>query len=104
MSERLILLTSSHAQNSATLDSLARERQELDDKEKEIRVMVEKAEEKRAWFGSFKEWVESVAAFLDEKVSYLHCSDAELNIFYFSTQCSKSLRKNISLYSENERR
>jgi len=68
LSEQLTLLTSSHAQNSATLDSLAREREELDDKEKELRLMVEKAEEKREWFGSFNEWVESVAAFLDEKV------------------------------------
>lgn len=29
---------------------------------------MEKAETKRAWFMEFKEWVESVAAFLDEKV------------------------------------
>jgi len=71
LSEKLTLLTSSHAQNSASLDSLAREREELDIKEKELRVMVEKAEEKRAWFGSFNEWVESVAAFLDEKVKFL---------------------------------
>jgi GC-rich sequence DNA-binding factor len=71
LSERLTLLTSSHAQGSATLESLARERQELEDKEKEIRVMIEKAEKKRAWFDSFKDWVESVAAFLDEKVKVI---------------------------------
>jgi len=69
LSERLALLMSSHAKNSATLDSLARERVEVDGKEKELREMVEKAEEKREWFGSFKEWVEGVAGFLDEKVS-----------------------------------
>lgn len=68
LSEQLTLLTSSHAKNSATLQSLGRDRENLDDKEKEIRIMVDKAEEKRAWFSSFKEWVESVAAFLDEKV------------------------------------
>ena len=69
LSERLALSMSSHAKNSATLDSLARERVEVDGKEKELREMVEKAEEKREWFGSFKEWVEGVAGFLDEKVS-----------------------------------
>jgi len=69
LSERLALLVSSHAKNSATLDSLSLERVEVDGKEKELREMVANAEEKRAWFGSFKEWVEVVASFLDEKVS-----------------------------------
>jgi GC-rich sequence DNA-binding factor len=42
----------------------------LDDREAEMRDMVGRAEEKRAWFNSFKEWVEGVAGFLDEKVSF----------------------------------
>jgi GC-rich sequence DNA-binding factor len=33
-----------------------------------MRDMIGRAEEKRAWFSSFKQWVEGVAAFLDEKV------------------------------------
>jgi len=60
----------SHAKNSATLSSLALERQEVESREVEMRELVEKAEEKRAWFSSFKDWTESVAGFLDEKVGY----------------------------------
>ncbi len=48
--------------------SLADERQALGLKEKEMRSMVEKAEQKRSWFHAFREWVEAVATFLDEKV------------------------------------
>jgi GC-rich sequence DNA-binding factor len=62
----------------------------LDDKEKEIRVMVEKAEEKRAWFGSFNEWVESVAAFLDEKVKFLVYFDTELNVVFSVSNARKA--------------
>lgn len=43
----------------------------MEAREKEMRDMVGKAEEKRGWFGSFREWVEGVAGFLDEKVSTL---------------------------------
>jgi len=69
ISEQLSLLTTSHAKNAATLTSLAKERTEVDDREKEMRELVEKAESKRAWFEGFKEWTESVAGFLDEKVT-----------------------------------
>ena len=34
----------------------------------ELREMITRAEEKRSWFAAFREWVESVATFLDEKV------------------------------------
>ena len=33
-----------------------------------MRDMIAKAEEKRSWFSAFREWMESVAIFLDEKV------------------------------------
>lgn len=33
-----------------------------------MRDMIAKAEEKRSWFSAFREWMESVATFLDEKV------------------------------------
>lgn len=59
------------------MTSTAEEREQLDAREKELREMVEREEDKRAWFASFREWVESVAAFLDEKVSFLKISDQE---------------------------
>ncbi|PPQ72250.1 hypothetical protein CVT26_006977, partial [Gymnopilus dilepis] len=71
LSERLAQLTTSHARNSAALSSLAQEREQVDEREREMREMVEKAEEKRAWFNSFKDWTDSVAGFLDEKYPLL---------------------------------
>ena len=68
LTQQLTQLTTSHAQNTAALNSLAQERDEIDAREKEMREMVGRAEEKSSWFGSFKEWVEGVAGFLDEKV------------------------------------
>lgn len=68
--QQLSQLTTSHTNNTATLSSLAQERDELDVRETEMRDMVGRAEEKRAWFSSFNEWVEGVAAFLDEKVCF----------------------------------
>lgn len=68
LTQQLTQLTTSHATNTAALNTLAQERGEVDDREQEMRDMVGRAEEKRAWFGDFKEWVESVAGFLDEKV------------------------------------
>ena len=69
MSEQFAQLTNSHAKNSAALSALGQERIEIDNREKEMREMVEKAEAKREWFQNFSEWVESVAGFLDEKAS-----------------------------------
>lgn len=51
------------------MSSLANERIVLEGREKEMRTMVENAESKRSWFNSFREWVETAATFLDEKVS-----------------------------------
>lgn len=78
LSDRIAQLTTSHANNSAALSTLAKERQEVEDRETEMREMVERAEEKRAWFSDFKEWTESVAGFLDEKVSRAISFDVEL--------------------------
>ena len=47
---------------------LGEEQRLLEEREKEMREMITKAEEKRSWFVAFREWVESVATFLDEKV------------------------------------
>jgi GC-rich sequence DNA-binding factor len=70
LAQQLSQLTTSHAANTAALSTLAQERRALDDREAEMRDMVGRAEEKRAWFNSFKEWVEGVAGFLDEKVDF----------------------------------
>lgn len=68
LAQQLSQLTTSHATNTAALSTLAKERDELDNREVEMRDMVGRAEEKRAWFSSFSDWVEGVAGFLDEKV------------------------------------
>ena len=65
---QLAQLTTSHSSNVSTMNSLARERNDLDQRETEMREMVTRAEDKRAWFSSFNDWVEGVAGFLDEKV------------------------------------
>jgi GC-rich sequence DNA-binding factor len=69
LSLQLSQLTTSHASNTSALNSLATQREEVDRREKELRELVSKADEKRVWFNSFRDWLESVAAFLDEKVS-----------------------------------
>lgn len=75
--QQLSQLTTSHTNNTATLSSLAQERDELDVRETEMRDMVGRAEEKRVWFSSFNEWVEGVAAFLDEKYPLLEKLEEE---------------------------
>ncbi|KAJ7816924.1 nineteen complex-related protein 2-domain-containing protein [Mycena olivaceomarginata] len=77
LTQQLTQLTTSHASNTAALTNLGQERTEVDDREKEMRQMVEKAETKRAWFGQFKEWVEGVAGFLDEKYPLLEKLEEE---------------------------
>lgn len=72
LSQQLAQLTTSHANNTAALNTLALEREQVDEREKEMREMVVKAEDKRAWFGDFRDWIESVASFLDEKVYEIH--------------------------------
>ena len=52
------------------MTTLAEERLQLEAREQEMREMIVKAEEKRSWFAEFREWVESVATFLDEKVRH----------------------------------
>ncbi|PCH39872.1 hypothetical protein WOLCODRAFT_97929 [Wolfiporia cocos MD-104 SS10] len=67
LTQSLAVLTTSHAQNTATTAALGKEQAQLEAREKEMREMIARAEEKRAWFAAFREWVESVANFLDEK-------------------------------------
>ncbi|KAF9241159.1 GCFC-domain-containing protein [Melanogaster broomeanus] len=64
----LASLSSSHASNTKAATSLAEERDQLDARETELRQMIAIAESKRGWFSTFKDWIESVATFLDEKL------------------------------------
>ncbi|TFY70970.1 hypothetical protein EVG20_g2035 [Dentipellis fragilis] len=70
-------LTTSHAQHTASMTSLGSEHKQLDDRESEMRNMVSTAEEKRSWFAAFREWMESVAIFLDEKFPQLEKLEEE---------------------------
>ncbi|KAI0822058.1 nineteen complex-related protein 2-domain-containing protein [Trametes gibbosa] len=64
-------LTMSHAEHSAAMSKLGEEQRLLEAREKEMRDLISKAEEKRSWFTAFRDWVESVATFLDEKFPQL---------------------------------
>ncbi|ESK88444.1 gc-rich sequence dna-binding factor-like protein [Moniliophthora roreri MCA 2997] len=77
LTQQMSQLTTSHANNTAALNTLAQEREQVDEREKEMRDLVGKAEEKRAWFGSFREWIEGVAGFLDEKYPMLEKLEEE---------------------------
>ena len=49
---------------TSTADELA----QIEEKEKELREAIERTEAQRSWFAAFREFVEGVALFLDEKV------------------------------------
>ena len=70
LTQKLTTLTTSHAKNTAELIKLGEENVSLEKQESELKGQVENAEQRRAWFQSFKERVESVGDFLDEKVSF----------------------------------
>ncbi|KAG9034492.1 hypothetical protein FRB95_013168 [Tulasnella sp. JGI-2019a] len=67
----LTMLTASHTNHTMAYGRLGEERDALDAKEANLRKMMDEAESKRAWFKSFKDWVESVADFLDAKFPLL---------------------------------
>jgi GC-rich sequence DNA-binding factor len=48
--------------------SAADELTQTTEREKELREAIEKTEAQRSWFTAFREFVEGVAHFLDEKV------------------------------------
>ncbi|KAF8631700.1 hypothetical protein AX15_002248 [Amanita polypyramis BW_CC] len=77
LSQRLVTLTTSHGNNTVSLNSLAKEREDVNEKEKEMRMMIEKAEEKRAWFSGFRDWIEGMANFLDSKYPLLEKLEEE---------------------------
>ncbi|TCD70747.1 hypothetical protein EIP91_001776 [Steccherinum ochraceum] len=67
LSRTLAALTTSHTQHTSSMVTMGDERTQLDTREKELREMIARAEDKRSWFAAFKDWIESVATFLDEK-------------------------------------
>lgn len=66
--QTLTSVTASHAQDTTSVSALSAEQVQLDEREKELRDIVTRAEGKRSWFTDFRDWLESVATFLDEKV------------------------------------
>lgn len=58
-----------HTVHQNDLEAVHAEQSQLDAKENEMRVLVANAETKRAWMSDFSEWMETIATFLDEKVS-----------------------------------
>ena len=84
LSQTLSNLTTSHSSNVSAMTSAADELAQIEEKEKELREAIERTEDQRSWFAAFREFVEGVAHFLDEKVEHL--------LFYFfwsgiPTQC-----------------
>ncbi|KAG6377125.1 nineteen complex-related protein 2-domain-containing protein [Boletus reticuloceps] len=75
--QSLASLSNSHALDTGAITSLAEQRTELDARETELRSMIATAESKRGWFAEFKDWVESVATFLDEKFPRLEKLEEE---------------------------
>jgi GC-rich sequence DNA-binding factor len=68
ISQIMTSMTASHEQNTTSLSTLSAELIQLDERETELRDIVTRTEDKRSWFADFREWLESVATFLDEKV------------------------------------
>jgi len=70
LSQTLSNLTTSHSTNVSALTSSADELSQIEEREKELREAIERTEAQRSWFTAFREFVEGVAHFLDEKVKY----------------------------------
>jgi hypothetical protein len=68
ISQTLVSMTVSHTQNTALVSALSIEHNQLDGRETELREIIARTEEKRRWFADFRDWLENVATFLDEKV------------------------------------
>ena len=68
ISQTLVSMTSSHTQSTALVSALSVEHDQLDGRETELREIIARTEGKRRWFADFRDWLENVATFLDEKV------------------------------------
>ena len=58
-----------HTAHENSVEAIQAEQEQLSSKELEMRDLVTNAEAKRAWLSDFHEWMETIATFLDEKVS-----------------------------------
>ncbi len=76
ISQTLVSMTASHAQNTASVSALSVEHDQLDGRETELREIIARTEEKRRWFADFRDWLENVATFLDEKVRLIISSSS----------------------------
>lgn len=99
----LVSLSDSHALSTGAITSLAEQRTELDTRETELRSMIADAESKRGWFAEFRDWVESVATFLDEKVSSSFLMPSNANLTSTVPQTRKA-RRGISFGAERTSR
>jgi hypothetical protein len=68
IAQTMVSMTASHTQNTALVSALSVENDQLDGRETELREIIARTEEKRRWFADFRDWLENVATFLDEKV------------------------------------
>ncbi|KAF7980000.1 hypothetical protein HWV62_40096 [Athelia sp. TMB] len=86
LTQSLSTLTTSHATSTTGLTTLAKEREQLEEREAELREMVRVSEAKRSWFQAMKGWIESVAEFLDEKFPLLEKLEDE-HVWILKERC-----------------
>ncbi|KAF8327394.1 nineteen complex-related protein 2-domain-containing protein [Cantharellus anzutake] len=77
LSGTLSNLESAHTRHEIGLEAVEAERTQLLQKEIDMRRMVEAAEHKRVWFNDMKEWMDTIAVFLDEKFPKLEALEKE---------------------------
>ncbi|KAF9649765.1 hypothetical protein BDM02DRAFT_3094186 [Thelephora ganbajun] len=77
LSQTLSNLTASHLTDVSTMTSATDELDQIEEKEKELREAIERTEAQRGWFAAFREFVEGIAHFLDEKYPALETLEEE---------------------------
>ncbi|KAI9443190.1 GCFC-domain-containing protein [Lactarius indigo] len=98
ISQTLVSMTASHAQNTALVSALSVEHDQLDGRETELREIIARNEEKRRWFTDFRDWLENVATFLDEKFPQLEqLEDEHISILKERRDMIRS-RHDLSLF------
>ncbi|KAG8934755.1 hypothetical protein FRC02_009336 [Tulasnella sp. 418] len=79
LAARLTALTVSHAEHTSALVKL--DIAGIEAKETRMKEMIEEAEKKRAWFSDLRDWIETVAEFLDAKFPELEKLENEHGSF-----------------------
>jgi len=80
------------------VSALSVEHDQLDGRETELREIIARTEEKRRWFADFRDWLENVATFLDEKFPQLEqLEDEHISILKERRDMVRSRRR-----AENE--